>query len=452
MTANSVQTILVVEDHEITRRGLRLMLEQHSALKIIEAKDGNQAIEHACNLHPNMVLMDIGLPVVDGIQATMQIKGRLPATNIIMLTSHEAQEDIAASVLAGADGYCLKDIPLTELLKAIDVVTAGGKWFDPRFYSPVNNLQMSPVDSTNWDRNLIKSPYSMEDTVQLLEPGIVFQSRYVIQDLIGKGGKATLYRALDMEQNQMVAIKVFPGKYDQTLLSQSGNLAQAEVENIKAVHHQNVVAGLTAGVTRLGRPFLVMEYIEGISLHNELAESNVIEIKRFQKLFSQACSALHAVHSAGLVHGDLSPGNIMLTRDHNHESIKLVDFGLAQRASASGGRSDKRLAGSPFYMSPEQCLGENLTYSSDIYSLGCVMYRALAGRTPFDGTTIFELFSKHVKEQPQAINQQGSEKIPLFLEKVIAKAMNKDSNKRFKSALELKHYLDIDLDAMAIID
>lgn len=124
--------IMLVEDHLITRMGLRFALEQVSDLKIVaEAEDGDNAVTTALQIKPNVILMDIGLPGINGIDAAQQIKSKEPAIRIVMLTSHNLDEDILAALAANCDGYCLKDVAADQLVNAIRTVNNGGIWLDP---------------------------------------------------------------------------------------------------------------------------------------------------------------------------------------------------------------------------------------------------------------------------------------------------------------------------------
>lgn len=123
---------MLVEDHLITRMGLRFALEQVSDLKIVaEAEDGNNAVTTALQIKPNVILMDIGLPGINGIDAAQQIKSKEPSICIVMLTSHNLDEDILAALAANCDGYCLKDVAADQLVNAIRTVNNGGIWLDP---------------------------------------------------------------------------------------------------------------------------------------------------------------------------------------------------------------------------------------------------------------------------------------------------------------------------------
>ena len=131
-------TVVIVEDHYISRRGLCLVVDKFSRFKVVaEVADGNDAVHAAQLSKPDLTLMDIGLPSLDGFEATRQIKAISPATRIIMLTSRESRNDLLAAMSAGADGYCLKDIAAEQLVAVMDIVLSGGVWFDTRVHQDV---------------------------------------------------------------------------------------------------------------------------------------------------------------------------------------------------------------------------------------------------------------------------------------------------------------------------
>jgi DNA-binding NarL/FixJ family response regulator len=133
MLTSTPISILVVDDDQITRIGLKLMLQANEEFNIIgEAEDGLAAVTKAVNLCPDVILMDIGLPKIDGIDATAKIKAAIPECRIIMFTSHNREEDVRAALAAGADGYCLKDISYQALVEGIKTVNAGASWHDVR--------------------------------------------------------------------------------------------------------------------------------------------------------------------------------------------------------------------------------------------------------------------------------------------------------------------------------
>lgn len=145
-------TILIAEDHEITRVGLRLTLEQVLDFKVVgEAEDGRSTIIKVAELKPQVVLMDIGLPLMDGIEAAQKIKSQMPEVRVIMLTSHDNDQDIFAALSGGADGYCLKEISSNQLAMAIRTVADGAAWLDPGVANRVLRACASPAPAQNLD-------------------------------------------------------------------------------------------------------------------------------------------------------------------------------------------------------------------------------------------------------------------------------------------------------------
>ncbi len=467
-------TVLVVEDHEITRKGLKMFLERREDVEIVgEAADGAQAISQATMLRPNVVLMDIGLPNVDGLRATDQIKNSSPNSHVLMLTSHDGKADVVAALAAGADGYCLKDASLESLLEAIQTVVAGRRWFDARVQTYANEAIAAPGNTPlRLHAEMLDQAYphlvagqavcSLESHFGL-EPGSLFAGRYTIESYVSRGGKGRLYKCIDSESGEFVALKILNRTYDfvPDLLMTAENEAWA----IGAVNHPNIVSLRGNGVTEDGRPYIVMDYLDGENMEALFSRKELMSLPRFQHLFGQMCQALDAIHSRGMVHCDIKPSNIILVNEQSVETVKLVDFGLVRKVPSNqstyaGNTHMGVVVGSPLYMSPEQCQGRRIDFASDIYSLGCVMYEALAGEPPFEGSSVFEIFSKHMYDTPRSLSDyshahgtgENSLKVPRFLENVIFRCLRKDKKMRFHSALELKSYLDINLDAMAAID
>jgi len=178
MSEQSPITILIAEDHEITRVGLRLTLEQIPDFKVIaEAEDGRTSVAKVLELKPHVVLMDIGLPVIDGIEATQQIKAQAPDVHIIMLTSHDNDQDIFAALSGGADGYCLKEISSNQLSMAIRTVADGAAWLDPGVANRVLRAVTVPAAPAGMDghkANAGTSPLSQReiDVLRLVVEGM----------------------------------------------------------------------------------------------------------------------------------------------------------------------------------------------------------------------------------------------------------------------------------------
>jgi serine/threonine-protein kinase len=273
-----------------------------------------------------------------------------------------------------------------------------------------------------------------------------FAGRYKIERVIGKGGMGVVYKARHLLMERTVAIKVlYPeSASDLKAVAQFKKESQAA----SALKHHNIVSVYDFGVTEAGQPFLVMDYINGVSLDKLFQEKEHIEPLRHVDMFLQVCDGLAVTHTHGLVHCDLKPSNIMVEKDATgKDSIKIVDFGLAKvmpvSASVQARLTDAfEITGSPLYMSPEHCKGNTLDARSDIYSLGCIMYEAFTGKPVFDGASPYKVFSQHLIDDPLAFAVvQSGRQLPPEMETIVLKALKKNPDERYQSALELKHDL-----------
>ncbi|HEY9868924.1 MAG TPA: serine/threonine-protein kinase, partial [Candidatus Obscuribacterales bacterium] len=215
-----------------------------------------------------------------------------------------------------------------------------------------------------------------------------------------------------------------------------------------ALEHPNVVQVHDSGITEDGRPYLVMSYIEGRSLGEILEEEDRLEPERAIRIFSQVCDALAHAHHKGVVHRDLKPNNIMLVKtEASTDVVKIVDFGIAKLVAPDGTDTQTltrtgETFGSPWYMSPEQCLAQRLDSRSDIYSLGCVMYHALTGKPPLAGESAFETMTFHVSKKPRPFKSVRPDLgVQPELERVVRVAMEKIPEERWQSMTEFRDQL-----------
>ncbi len=276
--------------------------------------------------------------------------------------------------------------------------------------------------------------------------GTKLADRYLVMSIIGHGGMGVVYKARHELMDRIVAIKMLQSQ----LISDSMSVKrfQQEAKAASKLKHPNVITLYDFGVSPTGQPYLVMDYLEGVSLADVIKKEGQVGVDRSIKIFAQACSALDHAHKQGVIHRDLKPGNIMLVEDNDDKDcVKVVDFGVA-KLLWGGDDENQRLTqtgevcGSPVYMSPEQCQGQKLDQHSDIYSMGVVMYEALTGRLPLLGKTMVDTMSKHISEMPQAFGVVRPDLyIPEKLESVIFKAMAKDPMQRLHSMEEFEQEL-----------
>lgn len=278
--------------------------------------------------------------------------------------------------------------------------------------------------------------------------GTLFADRYQIITRLDRGGTASssLYKAKHTLMDRLVALKILTASDVPTL-----KRFQLEAKLVSSLSHQNIVTVFDFGVSSKGQPYLVMDYLEGSNLKEEIKKEKRLDLIRSTWIFCQACDALNYAHKRELIHRDLKPSNFMLVDEEQQDDVvKLVDFGIAKHlgiAPTESGQLTKpgQLLGDPAYMSPEQCTGKRLDARSDIYSLGCVMYETLTGKPPLLGNDILETIQKHISESPRSFASVDPQliSIPEQLENIVFKCLRLDPDERYQSILEL--WTDLEL-------
>ena len=257
--------------------------------------------------------------------------------------------------------------------------------------------------------------------------------RYTVQDKIGTGGMAIVYRGLDEVLGRTVAIKTMLPQYanDESFAARFKQEAQAAA----ALQSPYIVSVYDWG--RDGDTYyIIMEYLRGTDLKSGIRKHGALECRKVAQIGSQIAKALTVAHNHDIIHRDIKPQNIMVQPDGN---IKVMDFGIA-RAKNSHLTTDNSVLGTAHYVSPEQTQGHDLGPTSDIYSLGIVMYEAATGQVPFDGDDAISVALKQVNEPPMPPSQINARVDPA-LEGIILKCMQKRPEDRFQTAAELDHVL-----------
>jgi tetratricopeptide (TPR) repeat protein/predicted Ser/Thr protein kinase len=265
--------------------------------------------------------------------------------------------------------------------------------------------------------------------------------RYRVERLLGSGGMGTVYKAFDPTLGRWVALK-FLHRNDAHQTERFLREARAQAR----ITHPNVCQVHEAGEAE-GRPYIAMQYIDGRSL-GELCEELSLAAKA--QIVRDVARAVHAAHRTGLVHRDLKPGNILLTRDEGGEIHPyVVDFGLAMAQDEVSLSRTGMISGTPAYISPEQAQGQGLDRRTDVYSLGVVLYEMLAGQPPFTGGNLARILVQLVQEDPRPLRQIAPA-VPEDLETIVAKCLEKDPARRYESARDLAEDLDRFLDGEPI--
>ena len=263
--------------------------------------------------------------------------------------------------------------------------------------------------------------------------GRVLGGRYTVQDKIGTGGMATVYRGVDEVLGRTVAIKTMLPQYasDESFAARFKQEAQAAAA-LQSPYIVSVYDWGKDGDTY----YIVMEYLRGIDLKSGIRRHGALDPQKVAQIGSQIAQALSIAHRHDIIHRDIKPQNIMVQQDGN---IKVMDFGIA-RAKNSHLTTDNSVLGTAHYVSPEQTQGKELGPTTDIYSLGIVMYEAATGRVPFDGDDAISVALKQVNEMPLPPSQINPSVDP-SLESIILKCMQKDPADRFQTADELGRVL-----------
>jgi DNA-binding NarL/FixJ family response regulator len=521
--------VLIVDDEAINRLGLRYLLASLTGVEVVaEATNGAEAVEMATRLSPDLILMDLTMPEMDGIATTRAIRKSKPETKILILTSVAGPGQVSQAIAAGAHGYCMKDSNPEEFLTALNVVLNGNVFLDAKVlpalieslsnnernnktsfqktdaYAPLSDFELEilsmkmrgatvreiaqslnlSLDSVSKMELRIKekifdlgssptrsqgkkkssshvriceqclSVYSLEsdfcpiDGTALADEetgkwiGTTLDGKYELLSFLGKGGGASVFKGHHRFLNQNVAIKIIHGEHstDFTMLQRF----RREAEISSRLNHPNIVQVYDFGIVDSGTPYLVMEFLEGISLAAHLKSFGKMTCSEILSVFWQICCALECAHQSGLIHRDVKPGNIFMSNDPTGESlVKLLDFGLAKSIQRKN-REDAltmhgHVVGNPEYMSPESCRGLEYSKASDIYALGCTAFECLNGAPPFRGDTITEIMYRQINDStPRLFAPVPITPLEVSLTQIIEKCLEKDPTLRYASVTEIK--------------
>lgn len=330
------------------------------------------------------------------------------------------------------------DLTTADVEKILKILRGGNLWcgkcrelhviehYDPQEeYSCVNcATPLRRVDGLDRASHL-----KIEDVFEEIEPEskTIRLSRWKVIKRLGTGGMGRVYLARHRKLQNLVAIKVLPpdlasdGDYVKLFVKEGRALAKLQHPNIVEVYDID---------EEQGAHFLVMEYVDGVSLRDLVDHSGTVSPKAAIRIAMEVCRALEHAHGLGFIHRDIKPGNILLGR---HGEIKLTDFGLVREVSPDSFSLTEALLGTPYYMAPEQAKGKAADARADLYSLGATLHAILAGMPPHQGADTIEILLKVVNDDPkplQAINPA----VPASLSDVVLRLMSKVPAGRYPSA------------------
>ena len=263
----------------------------------------------------------------------------------------------------------------------------------------------------------------------------VLGNRYRLLTKLGGGGMAEVYKGLDTLLDRQVTIKILREQYasDEEFATEFRREAQA----VARLSHPNIVSIYDVGIEGETQ-YLVMEYVDGTNLKEYISEHAPLSQDKLVSIGIQICDALDHAHSNQIVHRDIKPHNILIT---NTGKVKVTDFGIARAVTEATVKYTGGFMGSVHYLSPEQAKGDITDYKSDIYSAGVVLYEMATGHVPYEGESPITIALKHVQDSPKKPTEINPEISP-NLEYVILEAMEREKDKRFSSAKEMKSYVE----------
>jgi beta-lactam-binding protein with PASTA domain/tRNA A-37 threonylcarbamoyl transferase component Bud32 len=261
--------------------------------------------------------------------------------------------------------------------------------------------------------------------------------RYELDGVVGRGGMAEVYRARDIRLDRIVAVKTLREDLarDQTFQARF----RREAQSAASLNNPSIVAVYDTGEDNTGGshiPYIVMEYVDGRTVRDLLREDRRLLPERALEITDGVLRALEYSHRSGIVHRDIKPGNVMLTRSGQ---VKVMDFGIARAVSDAQATMTQtaQVIGTAQYLSPEQARGERVDARSDLYSTGCLLYELLTGRPPFLGDSPVAIAYQHVRENPIPPSRVDPE-VPQWADAIVLRAMAKDPRDRYQSAAEMR--------------
>ncbi|MEU0494061.1 Stk1 family PASTA domain-containing Ser/Thr kinase [Mycobacterium sp. NPDC006124] len=264
-----------------------------------------------------------------------------------------------------------------------------------------------------------------------------FADRYELHELVGIGGMSEVHLARDLRLDRDVAVKVL--HVDLAKDAAVSARFRREAQKTAGLNHRGIAAVYDTGAadTTTGTPmYIVMEFVDGQTLRDSVRERGAMTPRRAVSVIAEVCEALEFSHRNGVIHRDVKPANIMLTKTG---AVKVVDFGIARALSDGdhGTTGSGAVMGTAHYLSPEQARGGTVDARSDVYSVGCVLYELATGDTPFAGDSPVAIVYQHVHEDPVQPSGRNAELTASF-DAVVAKAMAKDPDERYQSAADMR--------------
>ena len=409
MTTETRRPSLLVVDDDDTREALAELLRDEG-FAVATAKDGAQAVERLQDHLPDLVLLDIVMPRTTGLELLGSLRQRHSPAElpVIMMSAKGQSADVVAALSQGANDYVTKPLDLPIVLARVRA----------QLRTKEASARADRPEASAADR---------------IGPGVLLDGRFLLEERLGTGSFGVVFRARDQEKQRPVAVKVLKSALGDS--REALERLRRESRSARELHHPNAVEVHELRVTPEAVAFLVMEYLEGRGLDEELRERRLLTPQRAAAVVLPVCEVLAAAHAQGMVHRDIKPANVFLQRTPEGERVKVLDFGLAKPMGAAALERNLTLAGSilgsPAYMAPERLRNQPYDGRADVYSLGVMLYEMLTGRLPFvsaDGDPL-AVVTMHLTEEPRPPRALRPD-LPELVDAVVMQALVKDPAER----------------------
>jgi CheY-like chemotaxis protein len=406
-------TVLVVDDILENRDILARRLEKRG-YRVLQAEDGYRALDLAGGDTPDLVLLDIMMPGITGMEVLERLRRRWSRFEmpILMVTGKDDSGAIVEALALGANDYVIKPVDFPVLLARVQA-----------------QMQMRNA-FTATPRSVPSAPAAAVPTA--IGPGYLLAGKYRLGDPLGTGGFGTVYRAWHTGLEHDVAVKVL----NPQLGASAETRERFRREGLSAcrLKHPNVVAVLDFAADE-SVAYLVMELLQGVSLLEEICAFAPMSLGRCTAILAPLLDALGTAHGEGIIHRDIKPSNIFLERTGQSERPKLLDFGIARVAmeAISGGTLtlDGSILGTPAYMAPERLRGETYDGRSDVYSVGVMLYQMLTGHMPFEteGRDALAIINIQLNTEPP-LPRVFQPELPVAVEHLVLRTLGKEPAER----------------------
>jgi CheY-like chemotaxis protein len=455
--------ILIIEDEDAVARDLESRLERAGYHVLAAVSSGREALRRIPQDNPDLILMDISLPGdMDGIDIANVVRGRW-SIPIVYLTGSTDDETLNRAKLSKPYGYIVKPYSQAQLRATVELALHRHQCETEALVKPVSfadalaeqlldtgrprndsNITCAMGEGTvEFDpNNVLPEPATarLEQLAAVLEPAgkpgyICSLDHYQVMRVAGQGSGGVVLQAFDDALHRVVAIKVLAPEHAGNPNCRLRFLREARA--MAAVRNDYVIDVYAVDEVH-GIPYLVMEFIAGVSVAQKLESGVPLGIEEILRIGYQTASGLAAAHAQGLVHRDIKPTNILL--ESGKDRVKITDFGLARAADDATLTLHGTVSGTPQFMAPEQAGARALDHRCDLFSLGSVLYAMCTGRAPFQGETNMAVLKHVCEDEPQPIRDLNPV-APPWLVGVIERLLCKDPGSRFQSAAEVADVL-----------